>query len=186
MFYFSPTSLDWLILIEPQVHTDERGFFMEVYSHREFMKNDIEAVFVQHNHSKTKQWVVRGLHFQTINTQSKLIRVIAGSIYDVALDLRKSSPTYGQYFGIVLSEENNKKLFIPKGFAHGFLSLEEDTEVIYSCDDYYNPVWNGGIFYNDTDLNIDWGSHYEHDKIIISEQDSRHPRFRDFQKNNPF
>lgn len=83
---------------------------------------------------------MRGLHFQTINTQSKLIRVIAGSIYDVALDLRKSSPTYGQYFGIVLSEENNKKLFIPKGFAHGFLSLEEDTEVIYSCDDYYNPV----------------------------------------------
>ncbi|MDD3144506.1 MAG: dTDP-4-dehydrorhamnose 3,5-epimerase [Candidatus Gracilibacteria bacterium] len=186
MFNFIATSIDGLTIIEPQVFGDERGFFMETYNEKEFKNAGINVNFIQDNHSKSKAGVLRGLHFQTINTQSKLVRVISGSVYDVAVDLRKNSSTYGKWYGVVLSNENKKQFFIPKGFAHGFLTLEDDTEFVYKCDDFYNPVGDGGIKYDDPDLNIDWGKYFDINKLIISEKDKKQITLKDFGKNNLF
>lgn len=186
MFHFSSTSLDGVILIEPTVYSDERGFFMETYSQKDFINNWIDASFVQYNHSKSAAWVLRWLHFQTTQTQSKLVRVISGSIYDVAVDLRKNSLTYWKYYGLVLSAENKKQLFIPTGFAHWFLTLENNTEVIYSCDDYYNPESEKGIIYNDQTIGIDWGKYFDEKYFILSKKDSGHHTFVEFHTNNPF
>ncbi|MDD5769917.1 MAG: dTDP-4-dehydrorhamnose 3,5-epimerase [Candidatus Gracilibacteria bacterium] len=186
MFKFIQTPINGLIIIEPQVFGDERGFFMETYSKKEFENAGIDAEFVQDNHSKSKAGVLRGLHFQTENTQSKLVRAISGSVYDVVLDLRKNSKTYGNWFGILLSAENKKQFFVPAGFAHGFLTLEDNTEFVYKCDNYYNPSAEGGIIYNDEKLNINWGEYFDIEKIIISEKDKRHPSFLEFDKINKF
>lgn len=186
MFQFIKTPIEWLTIIEPQVFWDERGFFMETYSEREFKNAEIYVHFVQDNHSKSKAWVLRGLHFQTLNTQSKLVRVIAGSVYDVALDLRKKSPTYGKWYGILLSAENKKQFFIPQGFAHGFLTLEDNTEFVYKCDNFYNPSWDGGIAYNSNELNIDWWKYFDIEKLIVSDKDKKHPTFWEFNTINPF
>ncbi|MFA5916783.1 MAG: dTDP-4-dehydrorhamnose 3,5-epimerase [Candidatus Gracilibacteria bacterium] len=186
MFKFIQTPINGLIIIEPQVFGDERGFFMETYSSKEFKSNGIEVDFVQDNHSKSKAGVLRGLHFQTINTQSKLVRVTTGSVYDVAVDLRKGSLTYGKWYGILLSAENKKQFFIPQGFAHGFLTLEDNTEFVYKCDDYYNPSSDGGIIYDDPDLNINWGEYFDVEKLIISPKDKGHPTFKEFDTINPF
>lgn len=186
MFNFIPTSIDWLTIIEPQVFWDERGFFMETYNEKEFKNAWIDINFIQDNHSKSKAWVLRWLHFQTINTQSKLVRVISGSVYDVAIDLRKNSSTYWKWYWVVLSSENKKQFFIPKGFAHWFLTLEDDTEFVYKCDDFYNPVWDWGIKYDDPDLNIDWWKYFDTNKLIISEKDKKQITLKDFWKNNPF
>lgn len=186
MFHFSPTSLDGVILIEPTVYSDERGFFMETYSQREYESQGIDVSFVQCNHSKSAAWVLRWLHFQTMQTQSKLVRVVVGSIYDVAVDLRKNSLTYWKYYGVVLSAENKKQLFIPSGFAHWFLTLENGTEVVYLCDDYYSPDSERGIIYNDQTIAIDWGKYFDEKYFVLSEKDSSHPTFAEFQKNNPF
>ena len=154
---------------------------METYHEKEFKQNWINVNFVQDNHSKSNTWVLRWLHFQTINTQSKLVRVISGSVYDVAVDLRKGSPTYWKWIWEILSAENKKQLFIPQWFAHWFLTLEDNTEFVYKCDDFYNPEWDSGIIYNSEELNINWWDYFDIEKLIISEKDQNHPQF---EKNN--
>ncbi len=177
MFHFSNTPLTWAIIIEPQIFWDERGFFMETYNEKEFQNAWINVHFVQDNHSKSKAWVLRWLHFQTINTQSKLVRVISGSVYDVAVDLRKGSKSYWKWFWVILSAENKKQFFIPKWFAHWFLTLEDNTEFVYKCDDFYNPEWDSWIAYNSPELNINWWEYFDEDKLIISEKDTKHQNF---------
>lgn len=186
MFNFIQSTLNLAIIIEPQIFWDERGFFMETYNKLEFEKAWINIEFVQDNHSKSKAWVLRWLHFQTINTQSKLVRVISGSVYDVAVDLRKNSTTYWKWYWVILSAENKKQFFIPAWFAHWFLTLEDDTEFVYKCDDFYNPEWDSWIAYNSPELNINWWKYFDTSKLIISDKDKKHLNFTDFSKNNPF
>ncbi|MFC1136935.1 dTDP-4-dehydrorhamnose 3,5-epimerase [Pasteurella multocida] len=143
-------------LIEPIVFQDERGFFMETFRENWFRDNVSDVTFVQENHSKSKLGVLRGLHYQTENTQGKLVRVISGVIFDVAVDLRKSSPTFGQWVGEILSEENKRQLWIPEGFAHGFYVLSNEAEFIYKCTDYYNPKAEHSIIWDDKDIAIQW------------------------------
>ena len=181
MFKFIETEIPEVIIVEPQVFWDERGFFMETYSEKEFKQNWIIVNFVQDNHSKSSAWVLRWLHFQTINTQSKLVRVISWSVYDVAVDLRKGSPTYWKWIWEILSAKNKKQLFIPQGFAHWFLTLEDNTEFVYKCDDFYNPEWDWWISYDSTYLNINWWDFFDKEKLIISEKDQIH---NEFEKNN--
>jgi len=159
---------------------------METYNRNDFLKAWITNIFVQDNHSKSKAWVLRWLHFQNKNTQAKLVRVVAGSVYDVIVDLRKSSSTFWKWFWVLLSSENKKQLFVPKWFAHSFLTLEDDTEFVYKCDDFYNPKWDGWIIYNDETLNINWWKYFDTEKLIISEKDKKHPGFKEFNKDNPF
>lgn len=179
---FIKTKLEGVFLIKPQVFEDERGFFLESYSQKEFEKQGIDANFVQDNHSKSvKKGVLRGLHFQSPPyTQSKLLRVIKGSVYDVVLDLRKNSPTFGQWEGFTLSAENFDMLYVPKGFAHGFCTLEDDTEFLYKTDEFYVPESEGGIIWNDPDLKIDWPV----ENPILKERDKNWPEFKTF--NSPF
>lgn len=186
MFKFIKTKIEWLTIVEPQIFWDSRGFFMETYNEKDFFYAWITNKFVQDNHSKSKAWVLRGLHIQTKNTQAKLVRVTFGSVYDIAVDLRKWSKTYWQWVWILLSGENKKQFFIPKWFAHGFLTLEDDTEFMYKCDDFYNPNAESGIIWNDKKLNIDWEKYYDISNLIISEKDKKNLSFIDFDKNNPF
>jgi len=171
------TTIQDLIIITPKVFKDDRGYFMESYNHRqwnELLKND----FVQDNESLSQKGVLRGLHFQKPPfAQAKLVRVVKGSVLDVAVDLRKSSPTYGRHFKIILSAENKKQLFIPQGFAHGFLCLEDDTIFSYKCSAYYHSQSEGIIAWNDKIINIDWGI----ENPIISERDAKAPGFKNFQ-----
>lgn len=150
------TGIEGLVVIEPQVFGDERGFFIESYNKREFEKIGIDLEFIQDNHSKSKKGVLRGLHFQTQCGQDKLVRVIHGSVYDVAVDLREGSSTYGKWYGLILSAENKKMFLVPKGFAHGFLTLDDDTEFQYKVTDYYSPEFDSGMRWNDEDLKIAW------------------------------
>ncbi len=157
-FNFKRLEIPGVILIEPTVLSDERGFFMEAYKYTDFAEFGIKERFVQDNHSKsvTKD-VLRGLHFQKEPMeQAKLVRAIAGSIFDVAVDIRKNSPTYGKWISALLSAENKKMLYIPEGFAHGFCTLEDNTEVIYKCSDIYSAEYERGIIWNDKDINIQW------------------------------
>ncbi|WP_066377102.1 dTDP-4-dehydrorhamnose 3,5-epimerase [Anabaena sp. CA = ATCC 33047] len=152
-----PAPIPDVLLIEPQIFTDDRGFFFESYNQQKFIdKLGITANFVQDNHSSSKQNVLRGLHYQIIQPQGKLIRVVVGNIFDVAVDLRKSSPTFGQWVGNELSAEKQQQMWIPPGFAHGFLVLSELAEVIYKTTDYYYPQGDRTILWNDPDLAIDW------------------------------
>ena len=151
-----PTPINDLYIIEPTVFGDNRGFFMESYSKKDFAEIGLNMDFVQDNHSKSKKGVLRGLHFQTRFTQGKLVRVTRGSVWDVAVDLREESSTFGKWFGLLLSEENKKMFYVPEGFAHGFVTLEDDTEFQYKCTDYYNPSVEQSIRWNDPDLNIQW------------------------------
>lgn len=150
------TGIDGLYVIEPTVFEDNRGFFMESYNKRDFEEIGINADFVQDNHSKSVKGVLRGLHFQKEYPQAKLVRAIKGEVYDVAVDLRKDSKTYGKYYGVLLSEENKKQFFIPRGFAHGFLVISDEAEFVYKADDFYHPNDEGGIPYNDAKIGIDW------------------------------
>ena len=150
------TGIDGLYVIKPTVFEDNRGFFMETYSKRDFEEIGVNSEFVQDNHSKSTKGVLRGLHFQKEYPQSKLVRVVKGEVYDVAVDLRKDSKTYGKYYGVVLSEENKLQFFIPKGFAHGFLVLSEEAEFVYKCDDFYHPGDEGGVIWNDEKIGIKW------------------------------
>ncbi len=186
MATFTTTPIDGLVIIEPRIFSDERGYFMESYSEKEYSNGWITVQFVQDNHSKSAKWVLRGLHFQTEHTQAKLVRVTAWSVYDVAVDLRKSSPTYGKWYGIVLSAENKLQFYIPAWFAHGFLTLEDNTEFLYKCSEYYHAPSEWWIIYNDSDLSIDWESHLPSDMFIISKKDSYHPIFAQFAHSNPF
>lgn len=153
---FSPTPIPDLIIIEPTVHGDERGFFMETWQEEVFARNNIHAHFVQDNHSKSAQGILRGLHYQLHRPQGKLVRVIRGEVYDVAVDMRKSSPTFGQWQAVVLSEQNRRMFWVPEGFAHGFYVLSEQAEFAYKCTDFYLPEHERTLRWNDPQLNIPW------------------------------
>ena len=171
------TGIDDLYVIKPTVFEDNRGFFMETYSKRDFEEIGINSEFVQDNHSKSTKGVLRGLHFQKEYPQSKLVRVVKGEVYDVAVDLRKDSKTYGKYYGVVLSEENKLQFFIPKGFAHGFLVLSEEAEFVYKCDNFYHPGDEGGVIWNDEKIGIKWPLEKvgEKQNLIQSEKDKNWP-----------
>lgn len=143
-------------LLEPQVFGDERGFFMETFRDDWFKKNVADRILVQENHSKSVKGVLRGLHYQTENTQGKLVRVVQGAVFDVAVDLRKRSPTFGQWVGEILSAENKRQLWVPEGFAHGFYVLTETAEFTYKCTDYYNPKAEHSLAWNDEAIGIEW------------------------------
>lgn len=145
-----------LALITPTVHGDNRGYFMETYNYNDMKENGIDVVFVQDNQSKSKKGVLRGLHFQKKYPQAKLVRVIKGSVFDVAVDIRPESETFGKWYGVELSEENKKQFFIPQGFAHGFLVLSEEAEFCYKVTDFWHPNDEGGLIWNDTDIAINW------------------------------
>jgi dTDP-4-dehydrorhamnose 3,5-epimerase len=153
---FIPTAIPDVILIEPKVFADERGFFLESYQKQRFVEAGIPFDFVQDNHSRSEKGVLRGLHYQIQQTQGKLLRVISGEIFDVAVDIRKSSLTFGKWVGEYLSADNKKILWVPPGFAHGFYVTSPATEVLYKATDYYAPQWERSILWNDPALNIEW------------------------------
>ena len=153
---FINTEIPDVKIIEPTVFGDERGFFMETFRTTLFNESCSPREFVQENHSKSNQGILRGLHYQTANTQGKLVRVISGEVFDVAVDMRKDSPTFGKWVGEVLSAENKRQLWVPEGFAHGFYVMSESAEFVYKCTDYYNPEAEISIRYDDPTLNIDW------------------------------
>lgn len=178
------TGIEGLYIIEPTVFGDERGFFVESYNKNDFTELGISDEFVQDNHSKSKKGVLRGLHFQTKFSQGKLVRVIKGSVYDVAVDLRKDSKTFGKHFGLELSAENKRMFFIPKDFAHGFLTLEDNTEFTYKCTDFYHPEYDSGIMWNDKDINIDWNFekyNLKEKDIVLSEKDKKHQSLKEYE-----
>ena len=168
---FIQTDIPDIILIEPHVLSDTRGFFLESYQAKQFAKAGITASFVQDNHSSSEQGVLRGLHYQIQQAQGKLVRVIYGDIYDVVVDLRRSSPTFGQWVGVHLSAENKYQLWIPPGFAHGFYVLSEHAEVLYKATDYYAPEWERMLLWNDPELGIKWPL-IEELSPILSEKDA--------------
>ena len=154
--------IEGLYIIEPTVHGDARGYFMETYNQQDMQEAGLDMVFVQDNQSMSKKGVLRGLHFQKQYPQGKLVRVFEGSVFDVAVDLRKDSPTYGQWYGEILSAENKKQLYISEGFAHGFLVLSDTATFCYKCTDFYHPGDEGGIAWNDSIIGIEWpGVHYD-------------------------
>ena len=176
------TDFPGLAIIEPKVFGDERGYFYESYNEKVMVQAGIHTIFKQDNQSFSKYGVIRGLHFQlNPHSQTKLIRVIEGAIYDVVLDLRKDSPTFGKWFGIDLSAENKRQLYIPKGFAHGFSVLSPQTIILYKCDNFYNPQFEGGILYNDPALAIDWK--IDPDKATVSDKDKILPTFDQLETN---
>lgn len=180
-FNFIKTSIDGVIIVEPTVFGDDRGYFLETYQYNEFCEGGIDVTFVQDNQSKSKKGVLRGLHFQKQFPQSKLVRVIKGEVFDVAVDLRPNSPTYGKYEGVILSEENKRQFFIPKGFAHGFVVLSDEAEFVYKVDDFYHPNDEGGLMWNDPDVNIKWpfDKNFE---VILSDKDKVNSSLKDLKK----
>ena len=155
-FEFEKQKIEDVILVKPKVFGDNRGFFMESYKKSDFYDNGIAVEFNQDNHSKSVKGVLRGLHFQTKNSQGKLVRVIKGEVFDVGVDLRPGSPTFGKWAGAVLSSENKKQLYIPEEFAHGFLVMSEEAEFVYKCTNFYDPKSEAGIIWNDKDIAIEW------------------------------
>jgi dTDP-4-dehydrorhamnose 3,5-epimerase len=175
----TPTGFESLLILEPKVIGDHRGYFMEAYNRQVMASLGVDIDFIQDNQSKSRKGVLRGLHFQVApHAQSKLIRVLSGSILDVVVDLRRDQPTYSNHFSIELSSENMKQLLVPKGFAHGFVVLSDEVEVLYKCDEYYFPASERGIAYNDSALGIDWMLRPE--ELILSERDKSHPKLADF------
>ena len=172
------TDIEGVVLIKPRVFGDERGYFFESFSARQFEEEVCRTVFVQDNESRSRYGVLRGLHYQLPPyTQAKLVRVVRGKVLDVAVDIRKGSPTFGRHVAMELSEDNKYQLFIPKGFAHGFAVLSEEAVFQYKCDAYYAPQHEGAIRYDDPSLGIDWRLPFE--DIILSEKDKKHPGLRD-------
>ena len=164
--------IEGLKIITPTVHGDARGYFCETYHYEDYKAAGIPDVFVQDNQSASKRGVLRGLHFQIEHPQAKLVRVIKGEVFDVAVDLRKDSPTYGQWHGVLLSEENKKQFYVPKNFAHGFLVLSDYAEFCYKCTDFYHPGDEGGIMYNDPAIGVKWPIP-EDMELIFSERDTK-------------
>lgn len=176
-FGFERLEIEDVILVKPKVFGDNRGFFMESYKKSDFFANGIDVEFNQDNHSKSTARVLRGLHYQASPYgQAKLVRCGRGRIYDVAVDIRKNSKTYGKYVKVELSEENKHMLFIPEGFAHGFVVLSDEAELFYKASGEYNPQADRGLLWNDKDINIDWEIHFE---PILSEKDKVQPRLKD-------
>ncbi len=174
-FEFIKNEIEGLVVIKPTVFGDDRGFFMETFHKDEFAAAGITREFVQDNHSKSSKGVLRGLHFQTENTQGKLVRVIKGEVFDVAVDCRPGSKTFGQWYGVTLSEENKVQFYVPEGFAHGFLVLSDEAEFVYKCTDIYNPKAEGGIPYNDETIGVQWPQ--VDCEIKLSEKDKKHTPF---------
>ena len=181
------TKIEGVYVIEPTVFGDNRGYFMETYSTAEFEEIGITNNFVQDNQSKSRKGVLRGLHFQKENVQAKLVRCIKGEVFDVAVDLRPGSKTYGQWEGVVLSEENKKMFFVPKGFAHGFLVLTDEAEFTYKCDDLYNPTAEGGLKWDDPDVGIEWPLRdMKVEDLLTSEKDGKWPSLKELKETDLF
>ncbi|MBQ6149818.1 dTDP-4-dehydrorhamnose 3,5-epimerase [Candidatus Saccharibacteria bacterium] len=174
-FKFEMTGIEGVYIIEPQVFGDERGYFMETYSEEEFKEAGLNYNFVQDNQSSSRKGVLRGLHFQKEHPQAKLVRVISGEVFDVAVDLRENSDTYGKWVGVLLSADNKKQLMIPRGFAHGFLVVSGKAEFVYKCDDMYHPEDEGGVMYDS--CGIEWPE--INVEPILSEKDMKHPKLED-------
>ena len=179
---FIPTKLEGCFIIEPKIILDERGYFMESFNEKTFQKGIGQEVhFVQDNQSYSSKGVLRGLHYQTgVHAQAKLVRVLQGEVLDVAVDLRPNSPTYGQYESVLLTGENQRQFFVPRGFAHGFLVTSNTAVFFYKCDNFYNKESEGGIIFNDSSLNIDW--QFPIEKCIISEKDQVLPNLANAKK----
>ena len=172
------TAIEDVVIIEPRLFKDERGYFFESFSQREFEEKIRKISFVQDNESKSSYGVLRGLHFQKPPyAQSKLVRVIKGAVLDVAVDIRKGSPTFGKHVAVELTEENHLQLFIPRGFAHGFSVLSQEVIFQYKCDNFYAPQSEGALAWDDSDLNINW--RIPNNKIILSEKDKHHEKIKD-------
>ena len=182
---FSKTQFPGLLIFEPTVFEDSRGYFFESYNQKLFFENGIEIHFVQDNQAQSSFGIIRGLHFQMDPfAQTKLLRVLSGKIIDAVVDIRKNSPTYGNAYTIELSAENKKQLLIPKGFAHGYSVISETAEVFYKCDAFYHKESEGGILWNDPKLNIDWKVPV--DKVLVSEKDARYPSLENCKNNFVF
>jgi dTDP-4-dehydrorhamnose 3,5-epimerase len=177
-FIFMETEIKELYIIEQKVFQDQRGYFMETYNEKAFYEAGLQVKFVQDNQSKSKKGVLRGLHFQKKHPQGKLVRVIRGEVFDVAVDLRKNSSTYKKWYGCILSESNRKQMYIPEGFAHGFLVLSEEAEFAYKCTDFYHPEDEGGYLWNDPDFNIQWPLENV-EEVFLSEKDKGYLPFKE-------
>ena len=173
---FIKTGIEGVYIIEPKVFGDNRGYFFESYNEKEFKENGLDYTFVQDNQSKSKKGVLRGLHFQKTYPQAKLVRVLEGEVFDVAVDLRKDSKTYGKWVGVILSSENKRQFMIPRGFAHGFVVLSESATFTYKCDEFYHPEDEGGLMWNDEEIDIEWP--YE-GEVLLSEKDKKHPSLKE-------
>ncbi len=173
--------IEGLKVVEPTVFGDARGYFMETYNYNDFKEAGIDVEFVQDNQSSSHKGVLRGLHFQINFPQDKLVRVVNGEVFDVAVDLREGSKTYGKWFGVVLSAENKKQFFIPKGFAHGFLVLSEHAEFVYKCSDFYHPNDEGGLIWNDPDIGVEWPIP-DGMELSFSDKDTKWGSFKEYRK----
>ena len=170
--------IEGLYVIEPQVHADARGYFVETYNQKDMHEAGLDMVFVQDNQSKSSKGVLRGLHFQKEYPQGKLVRVLSGRVFDVAVDVRKNSKTYGKWFGVELSDENKKQFYISEGFAHGFLVLSDEAVFAYKVTDFYHPGDEGGIMWNDPDIAVEWPIE-EGMEILLSDKDKVQPSFKE-------
>ena len=168
--------IEGLCIIEPTLHGDSRGYFMETYNQQDMAANGLDMVFVQDNQSMSRKGVLRGLHFQKQFPQGKLVRVIRGSVFDVAVDLRRNSPTFGKWHGVELTAENKKQFYIPPGFAHGFLVLSDEAEFCYKTTDFYHPDDEGGLMWNDPEVGVEWPTHLV-EALLLSEKDKLNPSF---------
>lgn len=182
-FTFTQTSIEGVTIVDVKSYGDDRGYFMETYKQPDFVAGGIDVDFVQDNQSSSTKGVLRGLHFQINHPQSKLVRVVSGEVFDVAVDLRPGSATYGKWEGVILSAENKRQFFIPRGFAHGFLVLSDTAEFCYKCDDIYHPNDEGGLMWNDPEIGIVWPAMqgdevFDETKIILSDKDKVHPAFK--------
>jgi len=178
MFNFIETRIKDVYIIEPKVFGDNRGYFMETYNKKDFFEAGLTMEFVQDNESKSKKGVLRGLHFQTKHTQGKLVRVTQGKVFDVAVDLRKDSPTFGNWECVILTDENKKQFYIPEGFAHGFLVMSDTAVFNYKCTDYYAPEYDSGLLWNDKDIAIEWPL-AGIEEILLSEKDKIQKTFKE-------
>ena len=175
-FTFTKTEIDGIYVIEPTAFGDHRGYFMETYNAQDFKAAGLDYTFVQDNQSSSRKGVLRGLHFQKTYPQAKLVRVLKGEVFDVAVDPRKDSATYGKWVGAYLSEENKKQFMIPRGFAHGFVVVSDYAEFAYKCDDFYHPEDEGGLMWNDPDIAIDWPDVGD---VLLSEKDKKNPTLKE-------
>ncbi len=180
-FSVEKTFIDGVVVIEPRVFEDRRGYFFEAWNLKEFEELGLPSRFVQDNHSRSVKGVVRGLHFQEPYPQGKLVRVVRGEIFDVAVDIRINSPTFGKWFGVILSEYNRKMLYIPEGLAHGFIVISDIADVLYKATEFYRQEYDKGIIWNDPDINIDWQlQKFGIENIILSEKDSKLPTLKEY------
>ncbi len=185
-FTFTTTEIEGVVIVDAKVYGDRRGYFMETYKRPDFVAGGITCDFVQDNQSSSTRGVLRGLHFQIEHPQAKLVRVLSGSVFDVCVDLRPNSPTWGKWEGVVLSAQNRRQLFIPRGFAHGFLVLSDEAEFSYKCDDIYHPGDEGGLMWNDPQIGVVWppldcDDAFDASKLVLSDKDLTHPSLSSLQ-----